>query len=424
MKFKDFGSYLLVPAPGDHPESYQHEVKRLEWIFIAVRWVWVPIVFLMAWLHHPAQTNIMMAIGGVLGLCNAIACVMNVKVKTPGAQRALGIVMLTIDTLIAWGVIFLFVRDFYTAAYAGFFYIILEAAIRYGLAGSLGMALLFIMGLYGAFLYREAAFSVRFSTSGYAFWTALMTIIAVSVGMIVNEGKKQRRQSEIYLRENTLLSERQRIAHELHDTVLKTLQGLSLEARALGNRATATPSVKETAQYIEDVCSRTSQEIREVIFALRRENTAESIGSQVAKILDDWTKSTGISGDFTLSGRDIVLAAEPARQLRNVVSEALTNVQRHASASRVRIAMKISAEELIIEIGDNGHGIGRGIDEIDTFVTEGKLGIAGMKERVELLGGHFSLNSDRTGTGIGISVPIPVYPPERITDEPDNDSHS
>jgi signal transduction histidine kinase len=408
LKIKDFGSYLIIPSRADQPESYLHDMKRLEWIFIAVRWIWVPMVFVMAWLHHPEQATVMRVLGGVLAFCNAAACLSNIKIKTPLSQRALGISMLIVDTLLAWGIILLFVRDFYTAAYAGFVYVILEAAIRFGLVGSLSMIAVFALGLYGTYEYRLAVFGVRFSTSGYAFWTTLMSIVAISVGMIIHEGRRQRWQSENYLKESTLLSERHRIARELHDTVLKTLQGLSLEARALENRtSTTTPSVKETAQYIQEVCSRTSQEIREVILDLCTEDERRSIATQISKMLNEWSRATGISGEFTLSGHDVRLSTEPSRQLRNIVSEALTNVQRHASASRVSVTLKISPGEMIIEIRDDGCGIRRSLDDLHVFVAEGKLGIAGMKERIELLGGHFSLNSDQNGTVINLNLPVP-----------------
>jgi signal transduction histidine kinase len=407
VKFKNFGSYLIIPPVADAPERYLGEMKRLEWIFIIVRWLWVPIIFLMAWLHHPAQTDTMMVLGGVLSFCNTVACLFNIRIKMLRSQQVLGLAMLIVDTLLAWGVILLFVRDFYTAAYAGFVYIILEAAIRFGLAGSLSMTGLFVLALYGAFLYRETAFDVRFSISGYVFWSALMAVVALAAGAIVHEGKRQRDLSERQLRENTLLTERHRIAHDLHDTVLKTLQGLSLEARALKSQTEATaPSVKETAAYIEEVCARTSREIREVIFDLRSEDSTAGIGSQLAKILEAWRENTGISGDFSLSGEDMILPPEPVRQLRNIVAEALTNIQHHAGASRVQINMNISHETLNIEISDNGRGIGRSLDELHPFVVEGKLGIAGMKERVELLGGNFSLSSGESGTCLSFGVPV------------------
>ncbi|MBE0481336.1 MAG: hypothetical protein IBX68_10195, partial [Dehalococcoidia bacterium] len=72
--------------------------------------------------------------------------------------------------------------------------------------------------------------------SGYAFWTAVVLLIGLAVGMVTTEAGKHRRRSEALLRERTLLLERQRLSHELHDSVLKTLHGLALEARALRNR--------------------------------------------------------------------------------------------------------------------------------------------------------------------------------------------
>ncbi len=409
-RFRDFGSYLIVPARADEPERYLHEMKRLEWISIGVRWVWVPMMFLIAWLHHPVQAVIvtgMIGLSLVLAFCNAAACLLNIRIKKPRSQRALGIFMLVVDTLIAWGIILLFSRDFYTAAYAGFVYVILEAAIRFGLVGSLSMIAVFALGLLGTYEYRLVVFGVRFSYTGYAYWTVLMSIVAISVGMIVHEGRRQRWQSENYLKESTLLTERHRIARELHDTVLKTLQGLSFEARALESRtATTTPSVKETAQYIEEVCSRTSQEIREVIFDLRTDAEQTDIGAQVLKILNHWSGATGISGEFTLSGQDVVLPSEATRQIRNVVSEALNNIKRHASASHVGIILRISPDELRLEITDNGMGIGRGADTLHNYIAEGKLGIAGMRERVEVLGGHFFLDSDQKGTRVSFEVPI------------------
>jgi signal transduction histidine kinase len=405
MKLKDLGSYLIVLGRTDRPDRYMREMKRLEWLFIGVRWVWVPVVFLMAWLHHPAQTPLMVAFGGALAFCNIIASLLNPRIKTPAVQRALGMSMLAVDTLLAWGVILVFVGDFYTAAYAGFIYVILEAAVRYGTIGSLAMSLVFVLGLYGAFLYREAAFGVRFSVSGYVFWTVLMAIVALPVGIIVNEGRRQRRQGEAYLRENTLLAERHRIARDLHDTVLKTLQGLSLEAHALGNRTDAAP-VRETARYIEEVCARTGQEIREVIFDLRGESASAGIGSQIRKLLEDWGRAADIPGEFSLEGEEAIIPSESARQLRSVVAEALDNVQRHAAASHVHVCMTHSAGGLDLEISDDGRGIGRGIDELPAFVAEGKLGIAGMKERVELLGGRFSLDSGPGGTRISVHLPI------------------
>lgn len=398
-------------------EHHLYELKRLEWIFTAIRWLGVPVVFIMAWLHHPEHISIMLIFGVVLGLCNSVATVLNLKIKSIDWQRALGISMLVIDAIIAWGIISLFIHDFYTSAYAGFVFLIIEAAIRFGLIGSLIMFFVFILGLYSAFYFRKIEFGVRFSTSGFIFWTVVMLLVAVSVGIVVNDWKRQRRQSEHYLQENIKHSERQRIARELHDTVLKTLQGLAFEARSLGDKLPESiPAVKETVKYIEDVCARTSKEIREVIYNLRSESMPIGIRAQISKILDEWSQVTGILGEFTISGQDVTLPPEPARQVRNIILEALTNVQRHASASQVRVSIRASPDTIDVEISDNGCGIGRGLDKLHIFVSEGKLGLAIMKERVELLGGQFSLISNQSGTQVSFRVPVSQY----LIEEKDN----
>ena len=104
----------------------------------------------------------------------------------------LGIVMLSIDAIIASGVILQFVEDFNTAAYAVFAYIIIQAAIRFELVGSLSALMFFILGLCGAYLYRKAVYDLPFSYTGYAYWTTLMAVIAISIGIIVRIIKHQR----------------------------------------------------------------------------------------------------------------------------------------------------------------------------------------------------------------------------------------
>ncbi len=64
------------------------------------------------------------------------------------------LVSLIIDAGMAWGIIFLFAYDFYTAAYAGYVYIVIQASIRFGVVGSLASAASFVLGLLGAYLFR------------------------------------------------------------------------------------------------------------------------------------------------------------------------------------------------------------------------------------------------------------------------------
>src|SRR3972149_6509472 len=124
MKLKDLGRYLFVRRPTVRTHRCTPPRIPLVWILIAVGWVWGPVVFLMAWLHRPAETPLMLALGGALAFGNIVALLLNTRIRTPGAQRALGMGMLAVDTVLAWGIILVFVGDFYTAAYAGFIYIV------------------------------------------------------------------------------------------------------------------------------------------------------------------------------------------------------------------------------------------------------------------------------------------------------------
>jgi len=312
--------------------------------------------------------------------------------------------MLTIDTIIAWGLILLFVSDFYTAAYAGFLFVVIEGTIRYGLVGSLTMAAIFAVGLFGAYIFRDAVYGVRFSYSGYAFWTVLMFLVSVPVGFIVDEGRRQRRLSEFHLKEKTLLEERQRIARDLHDNVIKTLHGLALETRVLEMKAGGEPDLGEAAHYIGEVCQRTSREIRDVILDLRSEDGNDGIASAVSRMVNEWGSRTGIAVEFNLMGKDINLAFEIARHLRNIISEALTNIERHAGASKVAANINVEGDLLSLEISDNGRGLSD-VKRLDTYVAEGKLGLAGIRERAELLGGRFHIESDG-GTRLKIEIPL------------------
>jgi DNA-binding CsgD family transcriptional regulator len=192
------------------------EVKRLEWIFIGIRWLWVVLLLIMLALHHPESRMVTLILTGILALLNVTGCFANTKIKTLRPQLILGIVMLSIDAIIASGVILQFVEDFNTAAYAVFAYIIIEAAIRFELIGSLSALIFFLLGLYGAYAYRRAVYDLPFSYTGYAYWTILMAVLAVSIGTIVRMIKNQRLQNERHLIQITRLLEQQRIAREIN----------------------------------------------------------------------------------------------------------------------------------------------------------------------------------------------------------------
>ena len=251
-------------------DAQLREVKRLEWIFIGIRWLCVALLLVMLALHHPESRMVVLVFTGILALLNTGGSLVNAKVQTLRLQLILGTVMLSIDALIASGVIFQFVGDFNTAAYAVFAYIIAEAAIRFELIGSLSALMFFILGLYGAYSYRKAVYDLPFSYTGYAYWISLMAVIAISTGAIMHAMRKQRRENERYQIENARLLERERITEEIKTQNISDLESMepltarekeviNLIAQGKGNKEIAAAlniEEKTVKNYINSIYSK------------------------------------------------------------------------------------------------------------------------------------------------------------------------
>lgn len=380
------------------------ELKNLEWIFIGIHSLGVPTAIAMTFITDPPSATAVFVIAGVLAGWSAVASFLNHRISTIKGQMRLSIITQVVIVLFAWTFVFHWVSGEDTAAYASFTVVIIEGAVRFGLRGSLAMAIVAAVGLAVAMMYREWEYGLEFNTPGYTFWTIISFIIALSVGLVTEETRRERQRSESLVRQRTLWDERQRTARDLHDTVLKTLQGLALEAHALKKHVNSQTALEKT-EYIQGVCQRSSQEIRDIIAELRSENEVEGIASLMSNMVESWSETTGIKTDFYATGTDRRLSLMASYHLRNVLSEALLNIRRHASASYVSVSVELLPAEIRLEIADNGKGIGYAGGEVYGVVSKGKFGILGMKERVEQLNGQFSVDGS-CGTRLMISVPL------------------
>ncbi len=379
------------------------ELKDLEWIFIGIHSIAVPVAIIMGLIHDPTSNTNVAILAGLLAIWNVIAGFINHRVKTINRQKYLGIVTQAVITVLMWALIFQFVSGARTAAYGVFSIVIIEGAIRFGLRGGLIMGTVAAIGQAAAMAYREWEYDFAFDAPGYLFWAILFLIIALSVGLVTEETRRERKRSEKLVQERTLSDERHRIARDMHDTVLNTLMGLSLEAHAL-RKNIGSPNATEKIDHIKNICQRSGQEIRDIIHELRSDAKSESIVFQMSQIVETWQKSTQTDVEFAKTGEDRSLPIITSYHLVNVLSEALTNIRKHASASQVSIALELLPNELRLEIEDNGKGIGYSGNNV-YGAGKGKYGILGMKERVEQLNGLFSIDSS-AGTRLLISIPL------------------
>jgi signal transduction histidine kinase len=122
--------------------------------------------------------------------------------------------------------------------------------------------------------------------------------------------------------------------------------------------------------------------------------------------VQEWKERMGVRCDYVSSLGDVALSPQQSTAVFRILQEALTNISRHAAASRISILLEENAGYLILEVQDDGGGI----KERRTSVANVKsLGVLGMQERARLVGGEATINSIH-GKGTTVTVRIPLSP--------------
>jgi PAS domain S-box-containing protein len=203
--------------------------------------------------------------------------------------------------------------------------------------------------------------------------------------------------------------ERMRISRDLHDQVAQALVGINVHLTALTQQATLNSKglkqkIARTQRLVEesvDIVHRFARELRPMVL--------DDLGLIPAlhSFMKDFSKRTGIHISFTTFTSSRIAELDSARStvLYRVAQEALTNVARHAQASHVKIAVQKLPDAIQMEISDDG----KGLDVQRVFFLKGqrRLGVLGMRERVQMVGGQYTLES-APGKGTTIRAQIPL----------------
>lgn len=204
-------------------------------------------------------------------------------------------------------------------------------------------------------------------------------------------------------------TERQRIARELHDGTGQTLTALGLGLAAVSGRMSAVDGkTSDQLNELKDLSTSAMIELRDVISDLRP-SLLDDLGLVPALRgqVQAFTERSGIHANLAISGPIRRLSPDLETILYRIVQEALTNVNKHASATTARVHLAFEEESLQLTIIDDGRGF-----DIDNILrsTPGELkawGLLGMQERVALAGGTFDISSTPgEGTTIEISIPL------------------
>jgi len=203
---------------------------------------------------------------------------------------------------------------------------------------------------------------------------------------------------------HTVREERARLAREIHDGLAQTLGFLKLQAAQMRTylRRGDTRKLEEALDLWYRTVSEAYLDVREAIDGLRLASSEGGAASWIAQTLAEFGENAGIAVEAENLSLLDAFPPEVQAQLLRIVQESLTNVRKHAQASRVQVrARRLEGREILLEIRDDGRGFAP-----QDVAAPSRHGLEGMRERAEMLGAEFQIVS-RTGRGTRIQVRLP-----------------
>ncbi|RJG03183.1 PAS domain S-box protein [Noviherbaspirillum sedimenti] len=201
--------------------------------------------------------------------------------------------------------------------------------------------------------------------------------------------------------------ERKRIARDIHDELGQTMLAIRLDAVTLTEKTAATHAdLHGSALLMLDHIDTAMASVKAIINDLRPFVLDLGLVAAVEWQIHEFESRSGIACDLEVDGEDFSrhLDARSSTALFRVLQESLTNITRHAKARQARIVIRTEHNQLDMTIADNGIGIAP-----DHLNKKSAFGLAGIKERINALGGKFTMDSaPGKGTTLRFSIPIPV----------------
>jgi signal transduction histidine kinase len=222
--------------------------------------------------------------------------------------------------------------------------------------------------------------------------------------------KSRGMQEELRLLSRRLLSaqeeERKNISRELHDVIAQTLTGINMRLAALKSKTTSSTrdlhkKIETTQRLVEksvDIIHRFARDLRPAVL--------DDLGliPAMRSYLKQFTEQTGIRAAFTAFA-EVEKLDNPSRAvLYRIAQEALTNVARHARATQVKVSIRLEQDKVCMDIHDDGRGFQ--VEGVSAIKHSKRLGLLGMRERAEMIGGTFCVDS-APGKATTVHIEIP-----------------
>ena len=281
---------------------------------------------------------------------------------------------------------------------------VLIAAVRWGRRASFFACILGVVAF--DYFFVPPTFDFTPADPRYYFILTVYLIVAVVTGTIAARlrSEKEHLRALSSRLESIREEERTAVAREIHDELGQALTGIKLDLAQLAkklpdNEAPLIARVKSLGETVDD----TIKTVRRIATDLRPGILDElGLTAAIEWQVEDFAKRMETEYDLSFSLDDTGLDRNLSTTLFRILQEALTNIARHAHATNVKIDVKEEAGFVIMQIEDDGCGVGG--REIDVRKS---LGLLGIRERVRILNGeaHFSANKKK-GASLWVRIPI------------------
>ncbi len=234
--------------------------------------------------------------------------------------------------------------------------------------------------------------------------------ITIENARVLEELRKERLRAEelLDLTVQAQEDERKRVSVELHDSVAQWLVSASYRLQVCqallsqpGNSATA-----GELSDIEKIIHNSIQELRAIMVGLHPPNLEELGFVPALRRTVEQLNQNGLVGKFHIEGDPERLPPHMELAIYRIVQESITNIRKHASATTVKVWLQPKQDQVSVEITDNGKGFNP-TQVLGGALTVGHMGLMGMRQRAEALGGTLKIQS-RQGAGTTISLVLPL----------------
>jgi signal transduction histidine kinase len=229
-----------------------------------------------------------------------------------------------------------------------------------------------------------------------------MLVCAAAVSLLGMRTQSQRKRREY----QAVLSERTRVARELHDTLEQGLAGIALQLEAVaGSLKTSPDNARRSLDVARQMLRYSLEETRRSVMDLRSQALeSRDLAGALTSMARQMTVGTTAEAQVSVTGVPQRLDAAQEHHLLRIGLEALTNALKHANARRIDIELSFDGGGAGLVVRDDGRGLGHGAHD----VPGDHFGLQGVRERVIKLGGNLQIDSE-PGRGTRLAVTVPLH---------------